>query len=86
MSNITGIANISETSWTLLFAVVPQPMPSSGWEEDDELRTPTVEEQNFPDSKVPVRSSSILVACVVEIWVSGRGYDNSRVQNFDITN
>ena len=40
------------------FAVVPQPMPSSGWEEDDELRTPTVEEQNFPDSKVPLRSSS----------------------------
>ena len=30
----------------------------NGWEEDDELRTPTVEEQNFPDSKVPLRSSS----------------------------
>ena len=33
-------------------AVVPQPMTNSSWEDEDELQTPTVEEQNFPDSKV----------------------------------
>ena len=27
-------------------------MTNSGWEDEDELQTPTVEEQNFPDSKV----------------------------------
>jgi len=32
--------------------VLPQPMTNSGWEDEDELQTPTVEEQNFPDSKV----------------------------------
>ena len=35
-------------------AVLPQPMTNSGWEDEDELQTPTVEEQNFPgpDNKV----------------------------------
>ena len=36
----------------IFLAVVPQPMTNSSWEDEDELQTPTVEEQNFPDSKV----------------------------------
>jgi len=39
--------------------VVPQPMTNSSWEDEDELQTPTVEEQNFPDSKVEDTVSTV---------------------------
>ena len=38
-------------------AVLPQPMTNSSWEDEDELQTPTVEEQNFPDSNKVSRKS-----------------------------